>query len=147
MEGPAAGVRGLPRWQRHLKEPLALDSQVKRVAGLTEVALALHNLRSRGACSQPYLKTSCDRGLLGRCRTRHDHVLVNQIFKLQPPLAKPGGARVGQIVGHVLQIHFLRTHPAGAGVQGSQHMASSFQSQRFWFRSLTLSAIHPPRGG
>src|SRR6185437_8654251 len=147
VESPAAGVRGLARRQSHLEKALTLDRQVERVASLAEIALALYDLRGGGARSQANLQASGNRGLLGRSCARHDHVLVNQIFKLQTPLAKSGGTRVGQIIGHVLQIHLLRAHPAGAGVQGSQHSSSSFKVSEFQgnFETclVTLSAIRP----
>jgi hypothetical protein len=42
---------------------------------------------------------------------------IEQILKLQSTPAKSRGTGVGQVVGHVVQIHLLRHHAAGCGVK------------------------------
>ena len=137
MKRPAAGIRGFPRRQSHLKKSLPAHCYIQRVAGLAEIALGLHDFRCGGPCAQAYLQSRSDRGLLRRGGARHDHVLIKKIFELYAPLSKPRGAGVREIIGDIIQVGFLGAHSARGRVESSQHSPSSSK--------IRYAAVRPPQ--
>ncbi len=123
MERPGAGIGNLAVRHLHLKESLALNRQIEWVASLAEVSLKLKNFRSARLGTQTNLQTSGIGSLLRGRRPWHDHVLVQQIGELQAPPSESCRARVGQVIGHVIEIHLLRVHAACSGIQCAEHRA------------------------
>src|SRR3981189_1442572 len=112
MKSSAAGVGGVAAGQLHLEKSLAFNSQIERIAGRAHVALQLNDLRRGRTSAETDLQACRNRRLLGRRRSRHDHILVEQILKLEPPSPETGRAGVGQVVGDGIEIELLRLHAA-----------------------------------
>ncbi len=130
MEAAAAGIGDLSGGREDLEISESLDGEVERVSGLLEVALRLQNLSGGGAGSEPNLHAGGD-SLLGGGSAGRDHVLVDEILKLDAAFAESGSIGIGEIVGNVVQIGLLRGHATGGGIERTKHGGSYNLGQIF----------------
>ena len=112
----AAGAVG----QRHLEEPVALDREVERVAGLHQHALGELFLRRADFHAQADVLADRDLRRSDR-RAGSAQLLVDQVLKVRQVVAEPGGVHVRQVVGDRVDVVLLRCHPAGRGEECSHH--------------------------
>ena len=113
----------------HLEEAVALNDQIERIVGLRESPLREDQLVGRRARAQAELQARRHDGLLSRRGSGLHHALVHQVLELGAARLVANGAGVGQVVGDVFHIGFLRPHSAGGAVECSNHSFSLFPTR------------------
>ena len=105
----------------HLKEAIAFNGHVQRVASILKVALCKKLVYSRGASTHADLYAHGQAVVTLGDSASHAHGLVHKIFKLGPALFEPRGVDVGQVVGNHVDIELLGHHAGGACPKRSHH--------------------------
>src|SRR5271157_2560005 len=130
LEFAGAGISKVAGGLLHLEESVALNHQVQRIAGLGEGSLAEDDLVRSGARAEAELQSGRHDGLLAGSRAGLQHALVHQVLELSAAHLVAYGVGIGQIVGDVIDVGFLRLHAAGGAVECSGHRISCQEPTR-----------------
>jgi len=120
VKAATTGIGRLSVWHKDLEVTIALNGDVEGVAGRLEVALGLKDFSGGGAGAKADLQSGRNRLLRGSGAGGYG-VLVNEVLKLNAPLAESCGICVGQVVGNVVQIGLLGRHSTCGSVERTKH--------------------------
>src|SRR5579884_1326258 len=120
LERAVARVRRAAVRHRDLEEPVALDRDVERVAGLLQRPLGERLLRGADLHAQTDVLSDRDDRRADR-RAGRAHGLVDQVLESRLVRAEPGRVDVREVVADRVDVVLLSDHPGRGGVQCSHH--------------------------
>ena len=122
LERTVARIRRLSVGLLHLKEPFALDREIKWTVGLLKRALRMHALHASETRPASHLNGGRRVGIGGVDHGGTLDRLIQQVLKVRAATLEAGRVDVREIVGDDLSAGLLCHHSRGGGAKSGIHV-------------------------